>query len=305
MMACGAAHAQKAFRQVGMSIEAGTTGLGANLSLPLVTNHLVLTLGYNFPSFTYSDDVELNSGAISQKMNSAIGSINAYNQFIDQNDLVAAHLGLQKIPTDNLQNSVQGVKANVDATINFANYKAMLEYYPTTKSAFHITVGFMYGDGEWLNINAKADNSVWSAYRDVVREHDKLADVFQKHPELKNQYNLETMPSVREAAKISVNNQSFAIDPVSGVFESVVKVEKFKPYVGIGFGSSVPTRKRCGFQMEIGAYYQGKPELVSDQEVPFDNTAYTEKTVNTIVENIEHLQWYPQLTFRWTLRLTK
>ncbi|KAA6351598.1 hypothetical protein EZS27_000989 [termite gut metagenome] len=52
-----------------------------------------------------------------------------------------------------------------------------------------------------------------------------------------------------------------SIDPgAEGKVEASLKVNSVKPYVGIGFGRSVP-RSHVGFKCELGAMYQGTPQI--------------------------------------------
>lgn len=293
--------AQMAFRQLGTSVEFGTTGLGVNVSVPVITDRLIVTVGYNFPKFSVSSDFKLNSNAISNQMNQALSKIDGYNRYIDSNPEVASYLQLSKIPTDNLQKSIGEVKTDIEAKLNFGNFKAFVEYYPTKKSFFHITAGVIISNGEWMEISGKADNSVWAAYKDVVNAHDQLQRIVESHPQLQGE--VTTIPSVREAAKVTINNESFAVDPETGKLNLSLSVKKIKPYIGVGFGSSVPTLKRLGFQMEVGAYYQGKPSFDSDSRVAYDANAYSDKTVDDIVDMLQYLRWYPQLSFRFTGRI--
>jgi hypothetical protein len=51
------------------------------------------------------------------------------------------------------------------------------------------------------------------------------------------------------------------IDPgAEGKVEASLKVNPVKPYLGIGFGRSVP-RSKVGFKCELGAMYQGTPQI--------------------------------------------
>ena len=298
ILSISTAFAQEAFKHLGASLEVGTTGVGVNLSYPVITDRLVVTVGYNFPKFPISSGFDLNSGAISSQMNQAIGKIENYNNFIDKNPEKAQYLSLSKIPTDNLKKSIDKVSTDIDAKVNFGNFKAFVEYYPTTKSYFHFTAGVLIGSGHWMDISGEADPKVWAAYKDVVHAHDQLQRVVDAHPELKGE--VTTIPSVKEAAKITVNSESFAVDPETGKVDVSLSVRKVKTYLGIGFGSSCPTKRNFGFQMEIGAYYQGKPTLESASKVAYDANAYSNKTVDDIVETLVYLRWYPQLTFRFT-----
>ena len=38
----------RAFRHLSIGVEAGSTGAGVSLYMPIVDNHLVLSVGYNF-----------------------------------------------------------------------------------------------------------------------------------------------------------------------------------------------------------------------------------------------------------------
>jgi hypothetical protein len=51
------------------------------------------------------------------------------------------------------------------------------------------------------------------------------------------------------------------IDPgAEGKVEASLKVNSVKPYVGLGFGRSVP-RSHVGFKCELGVMYQGTPQI--------------------------------------------
>ena len=85
-MAASCAFAQsynnmEAFRNVGVGIEAGLMGAGFEVSMPVVTDHLVLVLGYNLPNFKVKTDFDVSSSDIRQKINEMNTNINNYNFF--------------------------------------------------------------------------------------------------------------------------------------------------------------------------------------------------------------------------------
>ncbi|KAA6317858.1 hypothetical protein EZS27_032053 [termite gut metagenome] len=64
-------------------------------------------------------------------------------------------------------------------------------------------------------------------------------------------------PGVGEIVEIG----DITIDPgIEGNVEAALKVNSVKPYLGLGFGRSVP-RSRVGFKCELGAIYQGSPQI--------------------------------------------
>lgn len=296
----GVAQAQEAFKHLGLSVEAGTTGLGVNLSYPIVTDHLVLTLGYNLPTFALTKDADLSVGAVNGKIDQANNAISTYNNIVQ--DLNEQGLNTNNYQTIETIKRLDAVGAEVEAEINFVNYKAFLEYYPTTKSNFHFTVGVFSGNGEWVNIKATANREAWETYEQARRLNALIPNNVPNHPEIKPVEGLD------ECMKFNVDDQTILLKPESnGVMHARLAVEKIKPYVGIGFGNSVPS-KRVGFQMELGAYYQKSPvfESASPNTVfldKYDSSVSSIDQVDNIMQTIRKISWYPQLTFRITGRL--
>lgn len=335
-----AAFGQEAFKHVGLSVEAGTTGLGVNLSYPLLTDHIVLTLGYNFPVYTIKKTAELSTGYVNGKVgqvNSMIADFNNRASSFNQNIGSMTELGLNVSEMQLIDpiEPLQSMNADLNAKLNFGNFKAMLEIYPTQKSYFHFTLGVMVGNGDWMNISAAVDQHTWGTYLQALSASEQAANTVQTYNanladnnakideynakidqynqipgvtplnHVPNLPNVGEQPPVDDAAAISLNGQLFVLDKTSnGQLDIALKVKKVKPYIGVGFGSSVPTKRRVGCQMEVGAYYQGKPILESPQENPtFGGAFYRDKLIDEVVKTVVRLQWYPQITLRFTGRL--
>jgi hypothetical protein len=52
------------------------------------------------------------------------------------------------------------------------------------------------------------------------------------------------------------------IKPINARVAAHLETSGFKPYLGIGFGSSVTKRNRVGFKFELGAMFHGSPKIV-------------------------------------------
>ena len=296
LLSISTAFAQEAFKHLGASIEFGTTGLGINLSYPVISDHLVVTLGYNLPELPISSNFDLNISPINDKIGKANNMINRYNDALDKYP--------QYITGSRLENltSLSECNVKIKDKINFGNFKAMVEYYPTDKSYFHITAGVFVGEGTWMNISAQADKDVWSVYQKAVELNKQIPDLRNKG--IAAVQDIAPIEGLETAAKVNINGDTYHLSPNNGGrIDTKLTVRKIKPYVGVGFGSSVPTKKRLGFQMEIGAYYQGKPTFESNDMVSYDNSAYNNQTVDDIVDEIIYLRWYPQVSFRFTGRI--
>lgn len=305
LLATTVSFGQAAFTHLGMSLEVGTTGAGVNLSYPVVSNHLILSIGYNFPTFSIKKNVELTTGYVNGKVNEVNTMITNYNRyasmFPDQFSAWGLEQNMAKV------DPIETMEADLQAKINFGNFKAMIEYYPTLKSYFHFTVGAMFGNGEWMDFSAAVDRNAWNTYLAAVRANEAATANVKKYNEkmapIDPSKTLE-IAHLDDAARVNLDGQTFCIGKDSdGRFDAKMTVRKIKPYLGIGFGSSVPTKHRCGFQMEIGAYYHGKPTIESPQEVGYDDNAYGDKTIDAIVNAVTRFQWYPQVSLRWTGRL--
>lgn len=301
-MMTGAAQAQEAFKHLGMSIEAGTTGAGINLSYPLVSDHIILTLGYNLPTFTYKTDFDLKTGSINGEIDRANGMIDRYNDVITRYPDEAAKRGLSMI--DRIEN-VNKIKTDIEATIDFGNFKALIEYYPTKSSNFHFTAGLFIGSGDWISVSAQADQALWNTYLRAIEQNSKIVpmsanDIAPGFPST----DIAPVSDLDKAAKFNIYDQTFLLDKDSkGHMDAKLTVMKAKPYIGIGFGNSVPVNHRVGFQMELGAYYHGRPSIESPCEVNYDSSAYGSDKIDDVMEVIQKMTWYPQLTFRITGRI--
>lgn len=297
-IAASTAFAQKAFKQLGVSVEAGTTGLGVNISYPLVSDHLIVSAGYNFPSFTYSEKINVGNQYVNKYIGPVSDAVKLYKK-------VAQDYGL----TDPFSYDVEKItdlNANVDAKVNFGNFKLTLQYYPTTASNFYLTAGVFIGNGTFGTLSGDIDSRAWELYKNAITANNEIGKLPQFIlSDLSNLLGTDLpVKDIEDAITFNVGDQSFRIRPEdNGHIKADLKVNKVKPYVGFGFGNAIPQQHRCGFQMEVGAYYQSKPVLVSDQEIPYDIEAIWQEDLADTKDIVQKFTWYPQITFRITGRI--
>ena len=99
-------------------------------------------------------------------------------------------------------------------------------------------------------------------------------------------------------AKVIIGDYNIPADKdgnVSGGF----KIKGFRPYLGLGFGRSVPKR-RLSFATELGVQFEGKPVLYDDINKEEVNATLTNKDTFQKVLNV--MRVYPMLTFRLNFR---
>lgn len=297
--------AQEAFKHLGASVEFGTTGFGVNLSYPVITDRLIVTMGYNFPTIPIKSTIDLNmKGKIleARDMSQRYNLIkDIYGDFLKE--IIGENEYNEKFPEIPVLEARDSCKTKIKDVLNFKNFKVMVEFYPLNSSYFHITAGFMIGNGEWMSISAQADPEVWDVYEKAVQANKLYPNIQAVASDLGIELDLTPIENLENVAKVNVGKETYHMrSDCGGRIDKKLMINKFKPYIGVGFGSSVPTRKRLGFQMEIGAYYQGKPTFAGDPEPEptYDPNAFNNRMIDELVDDLIYMRWYPQLTFRFT-----
>jgi hypothetical protein len=85
-----------------------------------------------------------------------------------------------------------------------------------------------------------------------------------------------------------------------GYVKGDVRVKKFRPYVGFGFGRQIP-KNRIGFRFELGCQFMGKMKIYQDdQEI---SATLKDKSDGDFSKVIDKLKVYPVLRLTLTGRI--
>lgn len=127
-------------------------------------------------------------------------------------------------------------KADIKGKLRMGDFHLLFDYYPFKKSSFHLTAGAYISDRTLLS-------------------------VYNTEPFVKQAYwgnsgiELGTTDNLyRQYSVVSDENGNIQLD---------MKVNAFKPYVGIGFGRAV-TKHRVGVQFDLGVQFWGRPGIFAD-----------------------------------------
>ncbi len=267
---------QQAFQSLAFGIEAGTSGVGVELAMPLITDHLVLKAGFNAPSLTVSRNFDISMAEV----NASIATVNS-------------NLAAVQLP-DRIDVKFNDVDLKVTPTLNLSTVKAMLELYPFRKSSFHLTAGVYYGmEGSFFSATAVTDRAFWTEFKSLRSQVDGINEKYKDVPGY--------TPADISSIKVNLKDRTFEVQEKDGAgsLEAAVDLPKFRPYLGLGFGRSVPKRG-VGLQFDLGVIYHGAPSLTSPNEVAYDASA------QDIMPNglaVEDLKLYPVASLRLTVRL--
>lgn len=159
-----------------------------------------------------------------------------------------------------------------EASITFPNFKLMLDYYPVRNGIFSLTGGFYGGS-----------NKVDAA--GLIHDYETITAAMGEEP--------------------SLTYEDIVFQPNSdGSFDALLTMgNSLKPYIGVGLGRTIP-HNRVGVRFELGAVYQGKYKLDSDNL----NEAGRD-WVNRMADELElpvsqrTLNWWPMLNLSVTVRI--
>ena len=147
-------------------------------------------------------------------------------------------------------------EVNLQGKLNMGDFKLLFDYYPFMSSSFHATAGFYLGKSSLVEVNNTA-----SFVRDGYKGN---AGIELGDPTKGSEYRYTMLTD---------NN---------GDVKAEVKVNSFKPYLGVGFGRAVP-KGRVGVQFDMGVQFWGSPEV-------FANMNYVDRKTGEVVTRYEKIK---------------
>lgn len=276
--------AQQAFKSLSIGVEVGTTGLGVDIAVPLITDHLVVRGGLTAPSLSYPFNIKVGMSELNQEIADA-------NAMLGQSGI-----------DERISTSFSDMDLTLTPVLNLSTAKLLFEIYPFRKSSFHIVAGAYMGIGDnFIAATAMTDKAFWSDYKSLQGEISAINEKYAGVP------GYETIDI--SSAKFNVLDKSYEFreDGGRGALDAELQIAKFRPYVGLGFGRSMP-KKHLGFQFEIGAWYHGKPSLVSGSQIDYDASLpdmtpdfFGDGGMESILDKWG--RFYPQLSLRLIYRI--
>lgn len=220
----------KPFRSLSVGIEAGTTGFGLEVATKLHKN-FQLRAGFVLFPLQVNTNFDIDTG----------GERGSLDSYVQQYPGLADELRKNNLPTSS---SELDTDVDLKAKLGLINGKILVDYYPWSKSSFHITAGAYFGSSKLV----KVDGYLPQQTIDVVNTANKyLADQGQ---------------SDRLSTTVSVGDKDIDVNDLNGHVDAYIKTNGFKPYLGIGFGRAVPNN-RIGVQFDLGAMFHGRPKIGS------------------------------------------
>jgi len=280
-----AVHAQSddpmLFNHLSVGISTGTPGLIGFDVATTCTPYLQIRAGMAImPRFKYNTSVKLSSSAVND-FNSKKATINSA--------LVAGGMPEKQV-TANVANEY-----DVQGKFGFTNGKILFDVFPFTSNGFpvFVTVGAYFGTSEIISVYNEDAGSVAivNQANDAINAYRTLTASATGVPAINNIY-----------AELG----QYRLQPdAAGDMKFNVKVNGFKPYLGIGFGRAVPKTKRVGFVCEIGCMFWKTPSVIytgrddkGNSNISIDPDLAGDKNVAKAIDIISKFKVYPCLNFR-------
>ena len=222
-----------------------TTGFGIELATNVLHPKIALRGGFSFiPTITFEET--LSDFGLDQSMNTELEK--AFQLGVPGGPTVSKILSDNKLPS-----TVAAVKKDteVDVTASFGmfNGKILVDFYPF-ESSFRITGGFYIGKNSLVNVEGsmKGANNILKMLETVRDETAKTVP-----------YGGTKIDYVDQKL---IDGYNLTVKDVTKPIDAKLEINSFKPYIGLGFGRSVPNRF-FGVSFDIGALFWGSPAITS------------------------------------------
>ncbi|MBR1573350.1 MAG: hypothetical protein IJ652_00710 [Bacteroidales bacterium] len=128
---------------------------------------------------------------------------------------------------------------NLDGTLNASDIKLLFDIFPTKRTSFHFTAGFL-----------------------VSLSGGKVIKAFTTEP-------FDKDPSDWESLGVNIHNAQYCImTDKTGNMQMSLKTNAVKPYLGIGFGRAIRPDSRVRVTFDMGVYYSGGFRVAFDNVHP-------------------------------------
>lgn len=262
------------FNHLSVGITTGTPGLIGFDVATTCTPYLQIRAGMAImPNIKYNTKIKLSQADVND-FNNKRNQINTVLAANDRSDLQV---------TEEVKREY-----DVQGKLGFTNGKILFDVFPfkSTGFPFFITVGAYFGGSQIINVYNKDDGALM-----IVNQANKAIDAYN--------------PNVPDANKVNniyaTQGDYTQLGPdKNGNVEFQVKVNGFKPYLGIGFGRPVPMNKRVGVQVELGCMFWSTPkvEFHGNKDIDIEKDKAGDKDVGKAIDIISKFSVWPCLNFR-------
>ena len=263
------------FNHLSVGVTTGTPGLIGFDVATTCTPYVQIRAGMAImPNIKYNTNIKLSANDV-KNFNDNRAHINQVLTNIEKEELVVTEEVKREY-------AVQG-------KLGFTNGKLLFDIFPfkSTGFPFFVTVGAYFGGSQIIKVYNKDAGSL-----QIVNQANAAI----------REYNNANIPGQTPIKEIyATQGQYTDLGPnANGDVEFNVKVNGFKPYLGIGFGRPVPMNKRVGVQVELGCMFWSTPKVTfsGNKDIDIEKDKAGDKDVGKAIDIISKFSVWPCLNFR-------
>ena len=156
----------------------------------------------------------------------------------------------------------QSAEVELEGSTKRTTGELLLNFYPFRSNGFFVAAGASFGGDKFVQITGHSDE-------------------------------LQQLIAAGGSAGLQIGDVSIPVDQ-NGNVSGGLKVSAVRPYVGLGYGRAVPS-KRINFMLDAGVQLHGTPEVYSD----FGQVdQFMAEVDNDFTDIINKLKVYPVIRFR-------
>jgi len=214
------------------------------------------------------------------------GGVDYMPKFKYSTDLNLSHIYQGEIPEEYEGIDISDIttKVAVQGQLHNSTAHALLDIYPFSGAGFHLTVGAYFAQKDRFVTVCNKEEGALRIISDFNARRGGFADIPLSYGQV--------------AAKLGDYN---IMPDDQGNANAYVKVKKVRPYVGIGFGRTVPKSLDCEF--DLGVQMLGKPRFydgVSGEELTSDGAKGDD---GGLLKDLSKITVYPVLSIRLVGRI--
>lgn len=257
------------FNHVGAGVSVGLDGIGINLATT-ITPYVQARMGVNFMPKIQVNNIDVDMNISGSDVQTANDFINMYN------DLPTT--------TAKIDNINPPSELSMSAKMNMTDFKLLFDLYPSKTSSWRLTVGFYAGKSQFLEAwttNCQTELQAITDYNDALAAYPEMARRFGLNP-------------------FGVKVGDYLVKPDGPEARAYLKVNGFKPYIGIGSGRAISNKHRFSFAWDLGCQFWGTPTIYV-QDLPLDKEGVDGD--GGIIKTISKITVYPTFSFRFNGRI--
>ena len=252
-----------------IGVNVGTVGVGINVAVP-VTDYVRIRAGYNYmPRFTFHSDfpIETRQGSISSAIQKLKG-IDVKQMLSNLVDIEQPKFKEIREDFDKFGNITPKDYVTMNLKPYLSQFNFLVDIMPFKNKHWSFTAGFFYGSerlGEALNQSQETPLleavTTYNKYYVRVCSQDGILNDRQKFPTIDKGFTDRGVAGFK-LGKFKDGDLAIMIPSEDGMVQAEMKVNKMRPYVGLGYNTNLSRNKRWKLNVDAGVLIRcGKPSI--------------------------------------------